>query len=150
MTHDPLEALLRLRLIAVDEARRGLAECLRSESEAAAAVAAIEAAIERETEVATSLAAGDAEVEAFAAWLRRIRPKQRAAFDAETQAEAETARARVLLGAARVAVRAAEQMLEQHAAAAQAEAERKAQAEIDAAALRTAACAEESRKAGNH
>jgi hypothetical protein len=78
MTHDPLEALLRLRLIAVDEARRGLAECLRSESEAAAAVAAIEAAIERETEVATSLAAGDAEVEAFAAWLRRIRPKQRA------------------------------------------------------------------------
>ena len=64
--------------MAADEARRGLAECLRIESEAAAAVAAIKAAIERETEAATSLAAGDAEVEAFGAWLRRIRPKQRA------------------------------------------------------------------------
>ena len=128
MTHDPLEALLRLRRVAVDEARRGLAECLRIESEAAAAVAAIEAAIERETEVATSLAAGDAEVEAFAAWLRRIRPKQRAAHAAEDEAEAATVRARALLGAARAAVRAVEEMLEKHAAAAQAEAERKAQA----------------------
>ncbi len=99
MTRDPLEALLRLRRIAVDEARRDLAECLRVESEAAAAVAAIEAAIEQETEVATSLAAGDAEVEAFAAWLRRIRPKQRAALEAETQAEAETARARAVCSA---------------------------------------------------
>ena len=44
MTHDPLEALLRLRRMAADEASRGLAECLRVESEAAAAVAAIEAA----------------------------------------------------------------------------------------------------------
>ena len=79
MTHDPLEPLLRLRRMAADEARRGLAERLRIESEAAAAVAAIEAAIERETDVATDLASGDAEVEAFAAWLQRIRPKQRAA-----------------------------------------------------------------------
>ena len=71
MTRDPLEALLRLRRVAADEARRGLAESLRVEGEAAAAVAAIAAAIERETEVATSLAVGDAEVEAFAAWFRR-------------------------------------------------------------------------------
>ena len=92
MTHDPLEALLRLRRMAADEARRGLAECLRVESEAAAAVAAIEASIERETEVATSLAAGDAEVEAFAAWLRRIRPKQHAALAAEEEAATATVR----------------------------------------------------------
>ncbi len=136
MTHDPLEALLRLRRLGVDEARRGLAECLRLESEAATAVGGIEAAIEREMEAATNLAAGDAEVEAFAAWLRRIRPKQRAAHEAADAAEAETAQARYVLGAAQAAVRAVEEMLDQHAAAVHAEAERRAQAEIDEAAQR--------------
>jgi flagellar export protein FliJ len=131
MSQDPLEALLRLRRMAVDEARRDIAACLRVESEAAAAVAAIEAAIERETEAAISLAAGDAEVEAFGAWFRRIRPKQAAAEAAEAEAETATARARILLGAARAAVRAAEEMLEKRAAEAQAAAERKAQGEID-------------------
>ncbi|HEY2619395.1 MAG TPA: hypothetical protein VGI78_18790 [Acetobacteraceae bacterium] len=137
MTDDPLEALLRLRRMAADEARRGLAQCLRVESEAAAAVAAIEAAIERETEAATCLAAGDAEVEAFAAWLRRIRPKQQAAHAAEVEAEAATTRARAVLGAARASVRAVEEMLEKRAATAQAEAERRAQNEIDEVAQRS-------------
>ena len=140
MTRDPLEALLRLRRMAADEARRGLAECLRVESEAAAAVAAIEAAIERETEAATSLAGGDAEVEAFGAWFRRIRPKHRSAQAAEADAEAATASARAVLGAARAAVRAAEEMLEKHAAAAQAAAERAAQGEIDEIAGRGGGC----------
>ncbi len=137
MTHEPLVSLLRLRLMAVDEARRGLAECLRLESEATKAVAAIDTAIEQEMGAATSLAAGDAEVEAFAAWLRRIRPRQRAAHAAEEEAEAATARARIVLGAARAAVKAVEEMLEEHAAAAQAEAERHAQAELDEAAQRS-------------
>ena len=137
MTHEPLVSLLRLRLMAVDEARRGLAECLRLESEATKAVAAIETAIEQEMSAATSLAAGDAEVEAFAAWLRRIRPRQHAAHAAEEEAEAATARARIVLGAARAAVKAVEEMLEEHAIAAQSEAERQAQADIDEAAQRT-------------
>jgi flagellar export protein FliJ len=136
VTHDPLEALLRLRRLAVDQARRGLADCLRIESQAAQSVAAIEAAIEHEMEVATSLAAGDVEVEAFAAWLRRVRPKQQAAHAAETQAEAATAQGRAILAAARAAVKAAEEMLERHAAAKLAEAERQAQREIDEAAQR--------------
>lgn len=138
MSHDPLEALLRLRRLAADEARRGLAECLRVESEAAAAVAAIEVKIEQETEVASSLAAGDAEVEAYAAWLHRIRPKQAAAHAAEAEAETATVRARGVLGAARAAVRAAEEMLERHAAALHAEDQRRAQAEIDEIASRQA------------
>jgi flagellar export protein FliJ len=136
MTRDPLEALLRLRRMTADEARRGLAECLRTESEAAAAVAAIEASIARETEVATRVAAGDAEVEAFGAWLRRILPMQRAALAAEDEAETATMRARTLLGAARAAVRAAEEMLEKRDAVTQAAAEHRAQGEIDEAALR--------------
>src|SRR3954447_18779578 len=123
MTRDPLEALLRLRRVTADQARRDVAECLRIESEAAAAVAAIKASIERETEVATSLAAGDAEVEAFGAWLRRVRPKQCAALAAEDEAATATLRARTLLGAARAAVRTVEEMLEKRAAAAHAAAE---------------------------
>jgi hypothetical protein len=67
MTHDPLEALLRLRRMAADEARRGLGECLRIESEAAAAVAAIEAAIERETEAARCRRCGGRVVRCVAA-----------------------------------------------------------------------------------
>jgi flagellar export protein FliJ len=136
MTHDPLQALLRLRRVTADEARRDLAACLRAESEAAAAVAAIKASIERETEVATSLAAGDAEVEAFGAWLRRVRPKQRAALAAEDEAATATVRARTLLGTAQAAVRAVEETLEKHAATAHAAAERKAQGEIDEVAQR--------------
>jgi flagellar export protein FliJ len=136
MTQDPLEALLQVRQIAADEARRSLAQCLRAESAATAAVAAIEATIEREAEAATSLAGGDAEVEAFATWLRRIRPKQRAACAAAKEAEAATIQARAVLGAARAAVRTAEQMLAKRAAEAQVIAERRAQGEIDEAAQR--------------
>lgn len=136
MTRDPLETLLRLRRLAVDQARRGLADCLRIESEAAHAVAEIEAAIEHETEVAANLASDDAEVEAFAAWLRRIRPKQHAAHAAEAEAELATAQGRAFLAAARAGVRAAEEMLEEHAAAIREEAEHKAQRDIDEAAQR--------------
>ena len=136
MTRDPLEALLRLRNLAVGQARRGLADCLRVEGQAAQTVAAVEAAIEHEIEVATNLGSGDAEVEAFAAWLRRIRPKQQAAHAAEAQAEAATSQARAVVAAARAAVRAAEEMIEQHAAARLAEAGRQAQREIDEVAQR--------------
>ena len=137
MTHDPLDALLKVRRMAADEARRGLAECLRAESEAIAAIVEIEASIGRETEAATSLAADDAEVEAFAAWLRRIRPQQRAAHAAAEEAEAAATQARMLLGAARAAIRAAEEMLAKHAAEARAAAQRKGQAEIDETAQRS-------------
>jgi flagellar export protein FliJ len=137
MTRDPLESLMRLRRLAVDQARRGLADCLRIEEETMHAVAIIEAAIERETEAASDLAADDADVEAFAAWLRRIRPKQHAAHLAEDEAEAETAQARVVLAAARTAVEAAEEMLAKHDAARQAEAERQEQHALDEVAQRT-------------
>ena len=136
MTQDPLESLLRLRRLAVDEARRGLADCLRAESQAAEALAALEAAIERETDVAADLNAGDAEVEAFAAWLRRMRPKQQAAHAAEAEAEAATAQGRAILAAARAAVSAVEDMLAEHTAERKAEAQRQAQREIDEAAQR--------------
>jgi len=136
MARDPLVALLRLRHLTVDEARRDLAASLRAEDAAAQVVARLEAAIERETEAACSLAADDADVEAFAAWLRRIRPEQSAAHAAQDRAEAETALARGVLAAARGAARAAEAMLERQESARQAEAERLAQRDIDEVAQR--------------
>ena len=51
MTDNPLRVLLRLRRMAADEARRDLAEHLRIESEAAAAVAEIEVAIQHDMAV---------------------------------------------------------------------------------------------------
>jgi flagellar export protein FliJ len=133
---DPLDALLRLRRLTADEARRSLADCLRNEDDANHAVATIEAEIEREMEVASSLSTGDAEVEAFAAWLRRMRPRQHVAHRAEQQAEAETACARSVLAAARAAVQAAEEMIARHTAARRAAELGHEQQEIDEAAQR--------------
>jgi flagellar export protein FliJ len=136
MKRDPLEALLRLRQVAVDQSRRDLADCLGVEAEAESAVQVINASIEHETEVVSDLGAGDAEVEAFAAWLRRMRPQQREANRAVEQAEAETTAARAALAMAQAAVRVVEEIRAHQADAARAEAERAAQREIDEMARR--------------
>ena len=137
MKSDPLASLLRLRRLTADQARRELAECLHTESEAKQAIAAIDAQIARETKVATSLAGGDAEVEAFAAWLRRIRPSQHGARVAEAAAVAQTTEARAVLAMARAAVQAVEELLTQRAAEERMNAEHHAQREIDEVAQRT-------------
>jgi flagellar export protein FliJ len=131
MARDPLHGLVRLRQLAADEARGLLADCLRDEEAAEGAAARIAASIERETDAAISLSTTDAQVEAFAAWLRRIRPEQQAAHAAQDQAEIETARARAMVAAARAALEAAEDMVQRHAAALRAEAERQAQRDLD-------------------
>lgn len=136
MKRDPLDALLRLRQVAVDQSRRDLADCLGAEAEAEAAVRLIDASIEHEAEVVSDLGAGDAEVEAFAAWLRRMRPRQREAKRAVEQAEADTAAARAALAMAQAAVRAVEEIQICQADAARADAERAAQREIDEMARR--------------
>ena len=136
MSRDPLDALVRLRRLAVDQARKALADCLRTEEAAEASVARIAAAIDRETDAAASLSTTDAEVEAYAAWLRRIRPEQHAAHEAQDQAEAETLRMRAVVASARAAVQAAEDMVERHEAARRAEELRLAQRDIDEVAAR--------------
>ncbi len=131
MKRDPLAAVLRVRRLAMEDATRDFAECLRCEAEAGQAVAAVEAAIERETEVASSLSAGDAVVEAFGAWLKRVRKDLRAAQALHEQAENETARARAALAVARSGVKATEHLIAQQAAAAAAEAARQEQRDLD-------------------
>ena len=115
MAGDPLDVLLQVRRLAVDGARGSLADCLAAESTAADQVHAIEAEIATETTAATALTADDAVVEAFARWLQRMLPRQRAATDALLSAEIRTKEARAVLAAARAGVRAIELMLERRA-----------------------------------
>ena len=133
---DPLASLLRLRRTAVDAARQDLATCLATEDAAAHTVAELKAAVAREMAAASSLAADDTDVEAFAAWLRQVRPRQAEAHAAHDRAREETARSRAALAAARAAERAAEIMLEEQAAEQRAEGQRRAQRDLDEMALR--------------
>lgn len=111
MRDEPLLTLRRLRRLALDEARLTLADCVTEETRAAAAVRTIGDDIRRETECASSVEADDTMVEAFAAWLRRIRVEQQAAEMALREAEGRTHEARAVLTIARGAVEAVEKEL---------------------------------------
>jgi len=87
---------LRLRRLTADQARRETADRLLAESETEQAIAVIGAEISHETAVATSLACGEAEVEAYAPWLHRIRPQEGATRAAEAATVAETKEARAV------------------------------------------------------
>lgn len=131
MKRDALDATLRLRRLALEDAMRELAACFRAEAEADQAVAAVEAAIERETEAASSLTADDAVVEAFGVWLKRARQDLRSAEAVRVRAETETVRARAVLTAARGAVKAAEEVIGAKDAARRADAARREQRALD-------------------
>ena len=131
MKREPLAVVLRLRRLAMEDATRDFAECLRAEAEGAQAVAAVEAAIERETEAASSLSAGDAVVEAFGAWLKRARQQLRAAEAARDHCEGETGRARAVLSVARSAVKATEHLIAEQEAAKARKAARQEQQTLD-------------------
>jgi len=72
MPRDPLDALIRLRRLSLDEAMRELGARLAEEAEAVAAIARIEALVAAEQDAAGRLDADDAAVEGFGRWLRRI------------------------------------------------------------------------------
>ncbi len=134
MARDPVEALLRLRHMTVDEARRDLASCLSAEENAAGAAREIEMAISRETVEACRMDADDGAVQAFADWLKRIRPAALAADAALEAASLHTAEARAVLVAARAAAEAAEGLLARRAAERQTVADRVEQLALDEAA----------------
>ncbi|HSU06208.1 MAG TPA: flagellar FliJ family protein [Acetobacteraceae bacterium] len=131
MNRDPLLTVLRLRRMVLDDASRELADCLRQETEAQQAVTGVETAIARETDVATSLSADDAVVEAFGVWLRRARQDLRAAVAVRQRAEMETTRSRAILAAARAAAKAAEQLMAERKTAEQVAVARREQAVLD-------------------
>ncbi len=111
MPRDPMTILLRLRRMTADEAQRALAECLRAETAAAAAVRLIETEIERETEAVCGVETDDRAVEEFGAWFRRIRKERLSAAIAMQQAEGRTHEARAVLAAGRGALQAVEDVI---------------------------------------
>ena len=136
MPRDPLDAVLRVRRMAVDTARRHLAESLTIEEAARQRVAAAEARIESELQVAADLATGDGAVEAFAAWLpigRALVVAARAEHD-KTLTDVNMARAAVTV--ARAAAAAAADLQSRRAADRAALAERRAQNAMDEIASR--------------
>ena len=66
---DALQTVMRIRKLAVDEAKRALAESLNVEDQARRVADAAEAQIGIEGQIAADLETGDGAVEAFAAWL---------------------------------------------------------------------------------
>ena len=139
MARNPVEALLRLRRLTVDEARRDLAACLDEEIAAQAKARAVADEIMRETAAACRLEATDQAVESFAAWLHRMRPAAQAADAALETAVMHTSEARAVLAAARAAAEAAEQLLARQHADQQAAAAQQEQRVLDEAAGRAAA-----------
>ena len=131
MARDPLDALIRLRRLSLEEATRDLGARLAEEAEAVAAAARIEALIAAEQEAASRLDADDAAVEGFGRWLRRIGQERAAAAAARDRAEVETARARAVLGVSRGALAAAEAEAQRRAEQARADGLRREQAATD-------------------
>ncbi len=111
MARDPLPVLLRVRGIALDAARRALADRIRAETQAAERCAGIAATIARETTVQMSQPAERRTVESYAAWLGRTRAAQREAEAATRACAAATAEARASLNQARAEARALEAAL---------------------------------------
>jgi hypothetical protein len=108
---DPLPVVARLRHLAVDEARRALAECVTVEGCAAGSVRLLDTAIASEADAAGDPSGDDQMVEEFAAWLRRIGVERRAAVSALEAAELRSTEARAALIASRAAARAIDELL---------------------------------------
>jgi flagellar export protein FliJ len=135
MARDPLVPLLKLRRLAVDDARHSLADCLAREDATEKALAEAEGALERETLAAQS-SASDGEVEAFAAWLPYGRLAVQKAQSARDAAAVETTLGRAALTLARSAAEGVEKLIEQHQQAREAEAAARERAVLDEAGQR--------------
>lgn len=120
-----LETLLRLRRLAVDDARMALAGCIRDEVTADAALAAADKALERETAAAARMTEQDPKeqnpreqagvAEAFAHWLRHARDRRAALQRQHDLAATRTHEVRAVLSAGRLAVEAVETLIAQQA-----------------------------------
>jgi flagellar export protein FliJ len=130
---DTLQTLLRLRRLAVDKARRGLADCLRQETVAEEKMRDLAAEIDRETDAVCRSAGDDRMVENFALWLRRARVEQDAAAGALLTAQTHMLEARAVLTAGREAVEVVESLIAQRDADRNATLLRQEQAILDEA-----------------
>jgi hypothetical protein len=135
---DTLQTLLRLRRLAVDKARRGLADCLQQETAAEEKMRELAAEIDRETDAVCQSAGDDRMVEHFAAWLRRARFQQDTAAGVLLTAQTHTLEARAVMTAGREAVEVVESLIAQRNAEQTAAALRREQAILGEAGRRRA------------
>jgi flagellar export protein FliJ len=136
MARHPLQVLLRVRGIALDAARRALADRLREEAAAAEQCAGIAATIARETAVQVSQPTERRTLETYAAWLGRAHDARREAQAATLACTAATAEARMSLNEARAGTRALEAVLAHVQEVHDAAAARLEQRTVDEAAAR--------------
>ena len=141
MAADPLESLLKLRRLEVDDARRSLADSQAVERAASDAAEDAIRALADEADAATRLQADDAAVDAFAAWLPVGRAAQETAETALLTAKAHSAAARAALALSRAALRAVEVLIAEHAAERQAAMQQQEQHRLDEIGGRPAAAA---------
>ena len=136
MPHDPLQTLLRVRRIAVEDGRRVLAASLDASTVATDALRQAERAITLEIERASEPGGSDNLVEAFAAWLPGAKRRVAQARDWQGRQEAEVSRCRADLNACRQALEMLEQLCTERKAAADKERSRQEVLRIDEAASR--------------
>lgn len=108
MTPAALATLRRLRRQALEAAGHTLAEAQAVQDQAEAATHAARRQLDIERDAAEDLAADDAAVEAYAAWLPRGRAALAEAQAAQARASEATLLARARFAAARVAMEAAD------------------------------------------
>ena len=110
-----LETLLRLRHLAVDDARMALAGCIREAVAADAAIAAADTELERETAAAVRMEEPAGGAEAFTHWLRRARDRRATLQRQRDLATTRTAEVRAVLSAGRLAVEAVQILIARQA-----------------------------------
>jgi flagellar biosynthesis chaperone FliJ len=130
-----LATALRIRKLAVEEARLDLALRLDAEAQAAAAERQAAHAIQHEATAATEADASDAAVEAFAAWLPRGRQALKRAQATRAEAEVACNLARAAVAAAQSAYETVETLLVEQAEAARQRTARAEQKVADETAL---------------
>jgi flagellar export protein FliJ len=108
MARDPLVVLARLQGMALDAARRALADRLGEQDAAAERSAAVVATLAQETAAQAHLPEFAASPDTYATWLRRMQQARQAAQRALHTATGATAAARATVNEERVAVRALE------------------------------------------
>ena len=128
---DRLESLLRLRRHALGAARLGLRNALAAAEDAEREARAARQAMQAEAEHASGIDQDESVLEAFIAWLPVGRAALAAASVRAEAAEAEVARCRGELAAARAGVEAIERLIEARAASRAAAAARAEQAALD-------------------
>jgi len=131
MPRNPLATLIRLRQRALDDAQRGVVDCLRTEAQAQRLADEADRAIGRETVAASDPDGPDSAVEAFAAWLPGARLRLEEARRELETLQAETARARASVAACRTALESVETLQQQRREEVQKAREHRLQLELE-------------------